>query len=111
MTALAESLRGLPPADTLIVVAAAADKDARAMADALAGVGACWTLDDPALGLCPLPGGRVFAGVGDPSLAPALHEHAQAGGRVVVCGSHRLVGAAMGAWLGEGGPPEPSDPR
>lgn len=111
MAALAECLRNLPPMDTVIVVACAADKDGRAMADTLVGLGACWTLEDPALGLCPLPGARLFAGVDDPSLAPLLHAHAEAGGRVVVCGSHRLVGAAMGTWLGEGDRPDPSDPR
>jgi len=111
MRALAESLRSLPPADTRIVVACSADKDAVALADALAGLGECWTLEDPQLELCPLPGAHLYRGVDDPALGTALAEHVSSGGRVVVCGSHRLVGAAMSVWLHEGGTVDPGDPR
>lgn len=111
MAALATALDTLPPADTLVLVACSADKDAAALAQALVGVGECWTLEDASLGLAPLPGARLFEGVDDARLEPALRAHAEAGGRVVVCGSHRLVGAAMGAWLSDGERPDPSDPR
>lgn len=111
MEALAVALQGLPLADTLVVVSCSADKDATAMATALGGVGECWTVQDDALGLCPLPGARMFEGLHHPGLEASLHRHVESGGRVVVCGSHRLVGAAMGSWLGDGGQPEPSDPR
>lgn len=111
MEALAVVLQGLPLADTLVVVSCAADKDAIAMATALGGVGECWTVRDDELGLCPLPGARMFEGLGHSGLEASLHRHVAGGGRVVVCGSHRLVGAAMGTWLGDGGRPDPSDPR
>lgn len=111
MAALAASLAGLPVADTLVVVSCSADKDATSMGIALGGVGECWTIEDAALGLCPLPGARVFEGVDATGLAERLHQHVDGGGRVVVCGSHRLVGAAMSRWLGDGEPPDPSDPR
>lgn len=111
MEALAASLRRLPVADTLLLVSCSADKDAAAMATALAGAGECWTVLDDELGLCPLPGARMFDGLTDPGLAAALHRHVAEAGRVVVCGSHRLVGAAMGSWLSDGGDLDPSDPR
>lgn len=111
MEALAAALHGLPLADTLVVVSCSADKDAAAMATALGGVGECWTVVDEDLGLCPLPGARMFQGLGHPGLAASVHRHVAEGGRVVVCGSHRLVGAAMGSWLGDGDSLDPSDPR
>ncbi len=112
MQALARSLRAMPPAATLVVVAASPDKDKVSMAEALGGIGTVWTLRDEGLGVVELPNAdRVFGTVGDPALGPALAAHAEQGGRVVVCGSHRLVGAALGSWLGEGGEPDPSDPR
>ena len=111
MAALAAALERLPPMDTLVIVSCAADKDARALADALVGVGECWTVEDDALGLHPLPGARMFSSVGDDALRDAVTAHAAGGGRVVVCGSHRLVGAAMSKWLGDGGSLDPSDPR
>lgn len=113
MEALAICLSNLPPMDTRVVVACSADKDAVGMGMALQGVGECWTVSDDSLGLCPLPGARLFESLDDPELAASLHAHASGGGRVVVCGSHRLVGAAIGLWLDEGAtqPPDPSDPR
>jgi len=111
MQALAAALRGLPLAETLVIVSCSADKDAVAMARALTGVGECWTVTDEELGLCPLPGARMFEGLAHPGLEASLHRHVAGGGRVVVCGSHRLVGAAMGSWLADGGRPDPSDPR
>lgn len=111
MEALVATLHTLPQADTLVVVSCSADKDRIAMATALGGVGECWTLVDDELGLCPLPGARMFEGLAHPGLEASLHRHVSGGGRVVVCGSHRLVGAAMGSWLGDGDRPDPSDPR
>lgn len=111
MEALAAALRGLPLAETLVIVSCSADKDATAMATALTGVGECWTVMDEGLGLCPLPGARMFEGLEHRGLEASLHRHVAQGGRVVVCGSHRLVGAAMGSWLADGGSPDPSDPR
>ncbi|MGH1340546.1 MAG: bifunctional folylpolyglutamate synthase/dihydrofolate synthase [Nannocystales bacterium] len=111
MEALATVLRGLPLAKTLVIVSCSADKDAAAMATALGGVGECWTITDDELGLCPLPGARMFESLAHPGLEASLHEHVEEGGRVVICGSHRLVGAVMGRWLADGGPPDPSDPR
>ncbi len=109
--ALVAALRRLPPADTLVVVSCSADKDADSMARALHAVGECWTVVDEGLGLGPLPGARRFEGLAHPGLEASLHRHVAGGGRVVVCGSHRLVGAAMGAWLGGGDSLDPSDPR
>ena len=111
MAALVVSLDRLPPMDTLVVVSHSADKDGIALADALGGVGECWSVSDESLGLHPLPNARVFEGVGDRALMAGVHAHVERGGRVVVCGSHRLVGAVMSAWLDDGDTPDPSDPR
>ncbi|MCR9161217.1 MAG: bifunctional folylpolyglutamate synthase/dihydrofolate synthase [Nannocystaceae bacterium] len=111
MAALVVSLERLPPMDTLVIVSRAADKDGIALADALGGVGECWSVVDDDLGLHALPNARVADGLDDEALRRKVGAHLTGGGRVVVCGSHRLVGAAMSAWLGEGDAPDPSDPR
>ncbi len=111
MAALVVSLDRLPTMDTLVVVSCSADKDGIALADALGGVGECWSVVDEGLGLHPLPNARVFEGVADEALEAGVRAHLDAGGRVVVCGSHRLVGAVMNAWLHEGDAPDPGDPR
>lgn len=111
MAALVASLARLPPMDTLVVVSRSADKDGVALADALGGVGECWSVVDDALALHALPNARVFAGVADEGLMRGVRAHVDAGGRVVVCGSHRLVGAVMSVWLGDGDTPDPSEAR
>lgn len=103
MAVLGDLLRGLPPRETVVLLARSADKDGQAMTQALGQVGALWTLEDPALGLHAAYGAELVAGLD--ALEARARTHVQAGGRLVVCGSHRLVGAVIGRWLG----PQPSD--
>ncbi len=111
MRGLAAELARLPSRDTTVLVARAADKDGPQLAKALQSVGRCWSVRDEALGLHPLPGARVFEGVADPDLDRGLAAQLARGGRIVVCGSHRLVGAALTRWLDEPSRIDPSDPR
>ncbi len=111
MRSLADALFDLPTRDTILVVGRSADKDGEAMADALRGVGRCWSVEDEGLGVVALPCEHVWPGLTSPGLSASLHRHVANGGRVVVCGSHRLVGAAMAAWLDVGDALDPSDPR
>ncbi|MFO7566027.1 MAG: bifunctional folylpolyglutamate synthase/dihydrofolate synthase [Enhygromyxa sp.] len=105
---------GIRPA--VIVFGAMADKPAPAMAERLRTLGPLWLVPPAAEGAheleaLALPGDRRFAGPADPALLEDLHERLTAGERVLVCGSHFLVGALTLALEGSGaGAPEPGDP-
>jgi dihydrofolate synthase/folylpolyglutamate synthase len=108
--ALRAQLATLPPADTTIVTALLADKAVAGFAAEIAPLAARWIvchLDGPRAS----PTERLLAGlaeagihgattVGDPASAFAAAAAATPpGGRIVVCGSFRLVGPALD-WLG-----------
>ena len=104
--AIVAELRTWPALPTVVLFACSPDKDRVAMAASLRTLGELWTLADPSADLVAADDAtRRFAGLHDPALRPAIDHHLATGGRVLVCGSHRLVGAL------DGGPVDPSDPR
>ena len=108
ITALVEHLRATPGQGRAIAFGCLADKDAPAMLAGLASLGApLWLIDLP--GGHPLAdaGGRRFSGPDDPALRPAIDEHLRAGGELVVCGSHHLVGHLRAELLGAAVDPRP----
>lgn len=111
--ALARQLAELPPLPTLVVTGRSSDKDGARMRRALGSPARCWSVQDSELGLESLPLTTVFEGLDATGLEQGVRAHLEDGGRVVVCGSHRLIGAVMTRWLHDGppGPLDPSDPR
>lgn len=109
--ALLDTLATLPPAPTLVVSAVSADKNANAIAGLLCGLpgATVWTVADPALELVALP--RAEQTYALPELTQACEERLEAGFRVVVCGSHRLVGAMQRAFAGLPPDIDPSEGR
>jgi dihydrofolate synthase/folylpolyglutamate synthase len=108
--ALRDQLGALPPADTTIVTALLADKAVAGFAVELAPLAARWIvcrLD----GSRASPTARLVAGLAEAGVRDALTAAGPAaafaaaaaatppGGRIVVCGSFRLVGPALD-WLG-----------
>ena len=106
VAALATWLEGQPHARRVIVFGCLADKDAFGMLAQLRRLGA-------PLWLVPAgPGGydleslragdtRLFGDDEGPEFRAAWAEHLAAGGEIVVCGSHMLVGRLRGEVLGE----------
>jgi hypothetical protein len=88
------------------VFACSADKDRAAMSASLRTLGELWTLADASADLVAADdAARHFNGLGDATLRPSIEAHLAGGGRVLVCGSHRLVGGLDSADV------DPSDPR
>lgn len=104
--ALVTWLSSQPVPRRAIVFGCLGDKDAPAMLAHLRRLGApCW-LVPPGPGAYPLdtlagPADHLYAGPGDPGLRRALAEFLAAGGELVVCGSHALVGQIRGELLQE----------
>ncbi len=101
VAALVEHLRATPGQGRAVAFACLADKDAPGMLAALSGLAAAlWLIELP--GGHPLGGaaGRRFTGPDDPALRPAIDEHLRAGGELIVCGSHHLVGHLRAGLLG-----------
>jgi dihydrofolate synthase/folylpolyglutamate synthase len=96
----------------VIVFGTMADKPAPAMVAALRKLAPVWLVPPAAEGAHELdglaePGDLRFVAADDPRLLQQLRQRLDAGERVLVCGSHYLVGA-----LGSSGShPEPGDPR
>lgn len=109
--ALLDTLGTLPPMPTLVVSAVAADKNANAIAALLCGLpgAAVWTVAAPELELVPLPRAEQTHAL--PELTQACQERLEAGFRVVVCGSHRLVGAMQRSFAGLPPDIDPSEGR
>jgi len=107
VVALVEHLRRTPGQGRAIAFGCLADKDAAAMIAALAQLGApLWLIELP--GGHPLAGeGRRFTGPDDPALRLAIDAHLRAGGELVVCGSHHLVGQLRADLLGAEVDPRP----
>lgn len=104
--AIVHALRSWPALPTVVVFACSADKDRAAMSASLRTLGELWTLADPSADLVAADdAARHFDGLHDPSLRPAIDAHLATGGRVLVCGSHRLVGGLDTRDV------DPSDPR
>lgn len=104
--AIVAELRTWPARPTVVLFACSADKDRASMTASLRTLGEVWTLADPKAELVPADGAaRCFDTLADPALRPAVDQHLANGGRVLACGSHRLVGAL------DGHPVDPSDPR
>lgn len=117
--ALARHLRSiawLPEAT--IVFGCAPDKDARAMLGCLRRLRRpiWWVPPSACEEAAPIPAAaqsaaRTFGGWDDPRLHEAMGARLERGGRLVVCGSHMLVGPLRERWVGHGGAPDPTDPR
>jgi dihydrofolate synthase/folylpolyglutamate synthase len=106
VAAIVAELRTWVARPTVVLFACAPDKDRAPMIASLRSLGELWTLADADAELVAAEGAvRRFAGLRDPDLAAAMEEHLASGGRLVVCGSHRLVGGVHGAVV------DPSDPR
>lgn len=92
VAALVEHLRASAGQGRVIAFGCLADKDAPRMLAALATLEApLWLIELP--GGHPLPvAGRRFTGPDDPTLRPAIDALLAAGGELVICGSHHLVG-------------------
>lgn len=114
--ALCAALEGLAIRPALIVFGAMADKPAPAMADRLRSLAPLWLVPPALEGAHELetlvrPGDRRFAAGDDPSLLASLRERLAAGDRLLVCGSHHLVGALGSGLAGpHSSPPDPGDP-
>lgn len=114
--ALCAALVDLSIRPAVIVFGSMADKPGAAMAERLRELAPLWLVPPAAEGSFELdslakPGERCFASVDEPGLLAELRAHLAAGERVLVCGSHQLVGALGRALTDASGPdPEPSDP-
>jgi dihydrofolate synthase/folylpolyglutamate synthase len=125
--ALCAALEAMKLRPAVIVFGAMADKPGPAMAARLRGRGPLWLVPPTSNGgegahdldalADPSRAERRFAGPGDPALLDALRGALSEGERVLVCGSHYLVGALRARFveLGGGRPaavdgPERSDP-
>jgi dihydrofolate synthase/folylpolyglutamate synthase len=108
--ALRAQLGTLPPADTTVVTALLADKAVAGFAAELAPLAARWVVcsleGSRASPVARLLAGLAEAGIRGPAVADGPAEAFAAaaaatppGGRIVVCGSFRLVGPALD-WLG-----------
>jgi dihydrofolate synthase / folylpolyglutamate synthase len=100
----------------VIVFGAMADKPAPAMAERLRSLAPLWLVPPAADGAYELDSLAMsndlrFAGPADPTLVERVRELLRAGERVVVCGSHYLVGALGQALRGtDHSAPDPGDP-
>ncbi len=104
--ALVTWLSGQPVPRRAIAFGCLADKDAPAMLALLRRLDAPLWLVPPAPGAYPLdllagPGDPLYAGPDDPSLHRAISELLGAGGELVICGSHALVGQLRAELLHE----------
>jgi dihydrofolate synthase/folylpolyglutamate synthase len=102
---------------TAIVFGALADKPVATMAETLRGVAPLWLVPpttDASHAVAGLEqaGDRRFSGPADPALLRQLHERLGRGDRILVCGSHQLVGGLLSALSDDAGErsPDPSDP-
>lgn len=113
---LCAALEHLAIRPALIVFGTMADKPALAMAKLLRSVAPLWLVPPAAEGAFELdvlaePGERRFASADDPRLLAELRTRLATGARVLICGSHHLVGALGRALTeGSGTGPDPSDP-
>jgi folylpolyglutamate synthase/dihydropteroate synthase len=106
VAAIVDELRTWPSRPTVVLFACSPDKDRAAMSALLRTLGELWTLSDAEEDLVAAEAAaRRFCGLHDPNLAVAIEHHLAIGGRVVVCGSHRLVGGLESTDI------DPSDPR
>lgn len=78
-----------------IVFGAQADKPAREMIGTLASLGPIWWVALEPDAAAPNAAQRTFGSPHDPHLGGAMQEALERGGTLVVCGSHRLLGAVM----------------
>jgi len=96
----------------VVVAGCQADKDSAGIVAALADLGSLWWVELEGGAPAPNAAARTFASPEDAALAEAIEAALAEGLRVLICGSHRLVGAARTRWLGGSfGDGDPSDPR
>jgi len=91
------------PTRRAVLFGCLADKDAPSMLAQLATLGApLWLTTPPGGGyrLDAPPGARSFSDPDDPELRAAIDDLLAAGGELVICGSHHLVGHLRAALLG-----------
>lgn len=109
VAALVAHLQRTPAAARALLFGCLADKDAPAMLAALAQLGApLWVAPPPGAApdltaLAAPHGAEVFTGVDDPRLQGAIDDWLAAGGELVICGSHHLVGHLRARLLGAAG--------
>ncbi|MCY1057775.1 Mur ligase family protein [Nannocystis sp. SCPEA4] len=106
IAALVTWLEGQPHPRRALVFGCLADKDAPGMVAQLRRLGAPLWLVPPApdaydLGALAGADSRLFADPDAPEFRAAWDAHLAAGGEIVVCGSHMLVGRLRGEVLGE----------
>lgn len=105
---------GTVPSPSLVVFGCHADKDRDGMLGQLRGLQRpLWWVPLGGAGNEPdqLPGDDRFEGLDDPRLGAALQHALARGHRLLVCGSHVLVGALRAQALGIREPADPQDPR
>lgn len=101
------------PMPSIVVFGCHADKDRAGMVEPLRTLGSplWWVPLGAAAGPERHSSDRRFEGEGDPRLWPALDDELARGARILVCGSHALVGALRARAQGSTEPAEPQDPR